>query len=154
MRKLQEKVMREQEKMKHVEKMNKVKPMIDEYKKQKEFEKEKQSEKIVKPEISEIDLERIKEKNERLIENKILITKHKPYEKIKREMNYVKYKLKKMEKLEAMEPKLEAKTEGYIQKERKKYDPKIDKGRKAETMGGNVLYRTTRAVPEWRKGLV
>jgi hypothetical protein len=148
-----EKAKREQEKMKHIEKMNKVKPMIEEYKKQKEREKEKQIEKLSTHEINETDLDRIREKNEKLVEKKILVSKTKPLEKIRRAKSYVKFRLKQMEKLEAIEPKLEEKTEGYIQKERKKHDPKKDKGRIADTMGGNVLYHTNRAIPQWRKGL-
>lgn len=150
---MQERQKREMEKLKYLERTNKVKPMIEEFKKQKELEKEKQIEKVEKIEISEIDLERIKEKNDKLLENKILIMKNKPDEKIKRAKTYVKYKLKKMEKLDSMDPKLEEKTEGYMQKERKKHDPQKDKSRMANTMGGNVLFRTTRAVPEWRKAL-
>jgi hypothetical protein len=144
---------REQERQKYVERSSKVKPMLDEYKKQKEFEKqiELENQNVGKERISEIDLERVKERNDKLLESKKLISRVKPYEKIQRAMSYTKFKLKKMEKLEQLEPKIDVPTAEYENKKRKKHD--YVNNREANTMGGNVLQRTTRAIPEWRRCL-
>jgi hypothetical protein len=143
---------REQERQKYIEKTNKVKPMLDEFKKQKDYQKQLEQEANTNVnKISEIDLERVKERNDKLVESKKLLAKVKPYEKIRLAKSYTKFKLKRMEKLELLETKIEEPTAEYENKKRKKHD--YVNNRQADTMGGNVLHRTTRAVPEWRKGL-
>ncbi len=63
----------------------------------------------------------------------------------------MKFKIKKEKELEKVESKLNVQTEAIKEKQRKKHDYKSNKV--ADTMGGNVLGRMARAVPEWRKGL-
>lgn len=148
---------KEKEKLKYIEKANIIKPMIEEYKKNKNlientFENSNLNQNKV--EINQIDLERIKEKNDKLVEKKMLIIKTKSLNNIKKAENYTKYKLKKMESMDVVPSKLTEKTKGFESKQRKKYDSNNEQKKDAHTMANNVLGRMTRAVPEWRKALV
>jgi hypothetical protein len=145
---------REQERQKYIEKTNKVKPMLEDYKRQKEYQKQVEQEMAAfntVNQINEIDLERVRERNEKLVESKKLINKVKPFEKIQRAKSYTQFKLKKMVKLDQMEAKVDEPTAGCEGKKRQKHD--YVNNRQANTMGGNVLQRTTRAIPEWRRCL-
>lgn len=151
----QENLKIEKERLRLLEKANKIKPLIEEYKKQKDYNKHQKN--LTKIEnnfekISEIDLERINEKNLILLEKKKSIINSKSISLIKNNENYTKYKLKKMEILENIKPKIQDKTEGSNNKIRNKHDYVNNKS--ADSMAGNVLGKMTRAVPIWRKGLI
>ena len=70
---------------------------------------------------------------------------------IKSSENYVKYKLKAMEKYANVETKFDKPSEIEERKKRKKHDYVNNKD--ACTMGGNVLGHMSRAIPAWRQGL-
>lgn len=150
--KLQQEI-REKERIKNLERNRIVQPLIDDYKRRKSlvrqsFDKGPSCEKV---EISEIDLERIKDKNSRLLERKKSMITCKSLSKIKTAESYTKYKLKKMEEHDRIEPKIFEKTENAQNKQRKKHDYKSN--RTAESMANNVLGHVGRAVPQWRKSL-
>lgn len=156
--KLEKEIMlKEKERQKFIEIIEKNKVVLDEYHMLKELEKvqkdlqENTSVQNKKP-ISEIDLERIKEKNIILEEKRKLMVKSKSIKTIRDNENYKKYQMKKVEKMAKVESKLEYKTTAVIQKQRNKHDFQSNKD--ASTMANNVLGRMCRAVPEWRKSLV
>ena len=84
----------------------------------------------------------------------MLLVKSKSFSVIKKAESYTKYKLKKMEKMEKIQPMLLEKTEGFENKQRKKFDKNSENIKDAHTMANNVLGRMTRAVPQWRKSLI
>lgn len=142
----------EKERQKYIERTKRVQPLLEEYKRRKSFVKQSEKSQFYeKPEINEIDLERIKEKSNQLIERKKSMITSKSVSKIKTAESYMKYKLKKMEQFDKIEPKLQEKTENCVNKQRKKHDYKSNKN--ADSMAGNVLGHMTRAIPEWRKSL-
>lgn len=131
--------------------------MIDDFKQRKENErilmmmtnsKMNQCEKV-----DPIDVERIREREEALLEKRKNAVRAKSSKYFKSEMNYQKYKIKSQIKLDKMETKINQMTEDFKSKARHKFDPKKDKSRDACTMANNVLNHMSRAVPEWRKGL-
>ncbi len=148
---------KEKEKYTYEEKKKILQPHLEEYKKYKNYLKQEQEylkQQIInenKFEINEIDLDRIKEKNNKILEKKLNTAKAKSVNKLQSEKNYIKFKFKKISELEKVESKLNEKTEAIKEKQRKKHDYKSNKI--ADTMGGNVLGRIGRAVPQWRRGL-
>ena len=84
----------------------------------------------------------------------MLIVKSKSLNMIKKAESYTKYKIKKMDELDKIQPQLLVKTENFENKQRKKFDKSKDHKKDAFTMANNVLGRMTRAVPQWRKGLI
>ena len=152
-----ENAQKEKDRQKFLEIIEKNKIVLDEYHKQKElekFQKDLHDNTTVqnKKNISEIDLERIREKNLVLEEKRKLIVKSKSIKSIRENENYKKYQMKKVEKMAKVESKLDYKTTAVIQKQRTKHD--FQSNKEASTMANNVLGRMTRAVPEWRKSLV
>ncbi len=152
-----ENAQKEKDRQKFLEIIEKNKTVLDEYHKQKElekFQKDLQDNTTVqnKKNISEIDLDRIREKNLVLEEKRKLIVKSKSIKSIRENENYKKYQMKKVEKMAKVESKLDYKTTAVIQKQRTKHD--FQSNKEASTMANNVLGRMTRAVPEWRKSLV
>jgi len=148
---------RERERIVYEEKKKFVQPHLEEYKKYKNYIKQEQeflkqqTLLELKADINEIDLERIKEKNDKILEKRINTAKAKSVQKLRNAEHYVKFKIKKIKELEKVESKLTVQTEAIKEKQRKKHDYKTNKN--ADTMGGNLLGRMARAVPEWRKGL-
>jgi hypothetical protein len=151
-----EQEIKEKERMKYLERSSVVKPMIEEYKKVKIVQEINKTNSELNPSIkvSEIDMERIKEKSEKIVQKKMLIVKSKSLNMIKKAESYTKYKIKKMDELDKIQPQLLVKTENFENKQRKKFDKSKDHKKDAFTMANNVLGRMTRAVPQWRKGLI
>ena len=153
---IQENVQKEKEMQKFFEIIEKNKIVLQEYHKQKEIEKfEKDlddSSNVTKKRISEIDLERIKEKNMLLEEKRKLIVKSKSIKSIRETENFKKYQIKKVEKMAKVESKLDYKTTAVLQKQRTKHDFQSNKD--ACTMANNVLGKLSRAIPEWRKSVI
>ena len=148
---------KEKEKLKFIDRVEKNKGALEEYNKNKGIEKlEKdlnEANNVIKiKKISEFDLERIREKNNFLEEKKRLIVKSKSIGIIKINENYMKYQLKKVEKMAKIESKLDYKTTATVQKQRQKHD--FTNNKDAGTMSNNVLGKLSRAVPEWRKSLI
>jgi hypothetical protein len=148
--------MRQNERERYNTYVENVKPILEQYKNMKIIKKQnsllvQQSE---KPMLNEIDLQRIQERNEDLVKQKMFLKKSKSINALKSGENYTKYKMKKNEELSKIKPKLNEETEIHQMKTRKKFDKNNEKGRDACTMGGNILNRGARAVPEWRKGLI
>jgi hypothetical protein len=153
----QEQLQKEKEKQKFSEIIEKNKVILEGYYKQKDleqFEKDLMETPAAqnKKKISEIDLERINERNQALEEKRKLIVKSKSIKLIKESENYKKFQIKKSEKLAKVESKLDYKTAAISQKQRNKHDYQSNKD--GCTMANNVLGRMSRAVPEWRKSLV
>lgn len=146
----------EREKQKFNRLANENKELIENYKKEKSLAENRNYSTSVSihREINEIDLQRIKEKNEKLIEKKMLVIRSKSVNKIRNSENYTKFKLKKMEKFEKIEPRLNQNTTGYELKKRNKFDPDKETKREASSMANNVLGHMSRATPLWRKGLL
>jgi len=132
------------------------KQVVEEFKKKKEEtvkENQLKSSKTLsyKTDINEIDLERVKERNIMLEEKKKMLVKSKSINNVKKTENYVKYKLKNMEKFADIEPKFDKPSENEERKKRKKHDYTTNKD--ANTMAGAVLRQVGRAIPAWRQGL-
>ena len=130
------------------------KTLVEEFKKKKEVETERlrnSSKGLLKVEINEIDLERVKERNQALEEKRKLLVKSKSINMVKTSENYVKYKLKNMEKYADIETKFDKPSELEERKKRKKHDYVNNKD--GDTMAGNVLGKMSRAIPVWRQGL-
>jgi hypothetical protein len=148
---------RENERFLYEEKKKMLQPQLEEYKKYKNYIKQEQeyikqlSLLENKADINEIDLERIKEKNNKILDKRLSNAKAKSVLKLKNAEQYAKFKIKKIHELEKVDSKLTSQTEAIKEKQRKKHDYTTNKV--ADTMGGNVLGHTARAVPEWRKGL-
>lgn len=149
---------KEREKYYYEEKKKMLQPHLEEYKKYKNYLKQEQEylkQQILyekKMEINEIDLERIREKNNKILEKRLNTAKAKSVNKLKNAESYAKFKIKKMQELEKVDSKLTEQTEAIKEKQRRKHDYKTNKI--ADTMGGNVLGRMARAVPDWRRGLL
>ena len=104
--------------------------------------------------ISNIDLERIKEKNELLIKKKVEAKRSKSSIGIKVETNYINYKENKKSKIFAnVNSKLNENTTIFELKKRNKFDPNKEKSKDAFSLANNVLGKTALKVPQWRKGL-
>lgn len=145
---------KERERYLYEEKKRLLQPQIEEYKKYKNYIKQEQElykQTENKFEVNEIDMERIKEKNTKLLESKMTKIKQKSVNKFKSAEKFAKFKIKRMQELEKVPSKLNTRTENVINKQRKKHD--YTNNKTPDTMGGNVLGRMARAIPEWRKGL-
>lgn len=153
----QEVLSKEKDKQKFNEIIEKNKVLLEEYYKNKEIERlEKDLQETTsaqnRKQISDIDLERINERNQNLEERRKLVVKSKSTKVFKESENYKKYQMKRIEKLAKVESKLDYKTTAVTQKQRLKHDYQNNKD--ASTMANNVLGRMCRAVPDWRKPLV
>ena len=146
----EEKAKKEREKQYYKEKTLKAKNQLVEFKIQKEenqIKRQKSACGFKKPEINPIDLERINERNNKLLEKK---KKEKELDKKELEYNFFVENKKKFSNVESL-----LLNPTYISevKKRKKFDPNEDSYKDAYTMGGNVLGKTALKTPEWRKNL-
>ena len=130
---------------------------LEDYYKRKEEEKRKKEEEEEKKKrgtsINKFDIERIKEKEEVLLEKKIVAKRVKSSKGLSNELMYQNYKMKEKEKLKYIPSKVNELTTQSKNRKREKFDPKKEKGKGACTMANNVLGKTTRAIPLWRQGL-
>ena len=130
---------------------------LEDYYKRKEEEKRKKEEEEEKKKrgtsINKFDIDRIKEKEEVLLEKKIVAKRVKSSKGLSNELMYQNYKMKEKEKLKYIPSKVNELTTQSKNRKREKFDPKKEKGRDACTMANNVLGKTTRAIPLWRQGL-
>ena len=158
-----QKMMEEQKMQKMKEKeiyyMNKQRNQyaLEDYYRRKEEEKRKKEEEEEKKKrgtsINKFDIDRIKEKEEVLLEKKIVAKRVKSSKGLSNELMYQNYKMKEKEKLKYIPSKVNELTTQSKNRKREKFDPKKEKGRDACTMANNVLGKTTRAIPLWRQGL-
>ena len=158
-----QKMMEEQKMQKMKEKeiyyMNKQRTQYaleDYYRKKEEEQKRKKEEEEKKKRgtsINKFDIDRIKGKEEALLEKKIVAKRIKSSKGLSNEIMYQNYKIREKEKLKYIPSKVNELTTQSKNRKREKFDPKKDKGRDACTMANNVLGKTTRAIPLWRQGL-
>ena len=160
-----QKLMEEQKMQKKKEKetyyMNKQRNqyLLNDYYRKKEEEEQKK--KIMEEEekkkrglsINKFDIDRIKEKEDALLEKKIVAKRVKSSKGISNELMYQNYKMKEKEKMKYIPSKYNQLTTQSKNRKREKFDPKKDKGKDACTMANNVLGKTSRAIPLWRQGL-
>ena len=160
-----QKLMEEQKMQKQKEKeayyMNKQRNqyLLNDYYRKKEEEEQKK--KIKEEEekkkrglsINKFDIDRIKEKEDALLEKKIVAKRVKSSKGISNELMYQNYKMKEKEKMKYIPSKYNQLTTQSKNRKREKFDPKKDKGKDACTMANNVLGKTSRAIPLWRQGL-
>ena len=129
--------------------------ILEEYKKKKEYENYVRSNtSLTNQPVNPIDIERIREREEKLLEKKKNVLRAKSSKNFKAEETYSKYKLMQNKKYGNIETKINQTTEGFKNKQRTKFNPKTDKGKDACTMANNLLGHMSRAVPAWRKGFV
>ena len=130
---------------------------LEGYHRRKEEEKRKKEEEEEKKKrgtsINKFDIDRIKEKEEVLLEKKIMAKRVKSSKGLSNEIMYQNYKMKEKEKLKYIPSKINEMTAQSKNRKREKFDPKKEKGRDACTMANNVLGKTSRGIPLWRKGL-
>ena len=133
--------------------------VLDDYHKRKE--EEEQRKKIMEEEekkkrglsINKFDIERIKGKEDALLEKKIVAKRVKSSKGLSKELMYQNYKMREKEKLKYIPSKYKELTTQSKNRKREKFDPKKDHGKDACTMANNVLGRTSRAIPLWRQGI-
>ena len=133
--------------------------MLEDYYRRKE--EEEQRKKMIEEEekkkrglsINKFDIDRIKEKEDALLEKKIVAKRVKSTKGLSKEIMYQNYKMKEKEKMKYIPSKYKELTTQSKNRKREKFDPKKEKGRDACTMANNVLGRTSRAIPLWRQGI-
>ena len=133
--------------------------MLEDYYRRKE--EEEQRKKIIEEEekkkrglsINKFDIDRIKEKEDALLEKKIVAKRVKSTKGLSKEIMYQNYKMKEKEKMKYIPSKYKELTTQSKNRKREKFDPKKEKGRDACIMANNVLGRTSRAIPLWRQGI-
>jgi hypothetical protein len=133
--------------------------MLENYYRRKEEEEQKR--KMIEEEekkkrglsINKFDIDRIKEKEDALLEKKIVAKRVKSTKGLSKEIMYQNYKMKEKEKMKYIPSKYKELTTQSKNRKREKFDPKKEKGRDACTMANNVLGRTSRAIPLWRQGI-
>ena len=151
----------QKQKEKEIYYINKIKTqyILNDYHKKKEQEKEKQrlieEEKIKneKNNINKFDIDRIKDKEDALLNKKLEAKQNKASIKLNQEIKYQNYKIKEKEKLKYIPSKLKESTTQSKNRKREKFDANKEQKKDAFTMANNVLGRTTRAIPTWRQGL-
>ena len=151
----------QKQKEKEIYYINKIKTqyILNDYHKKKEQEKEKQrlieEEKIKneKNNINKFDIDRIKDKEDALLNKKLEAKQNKASIKLNQEIKYQNYKIKEKEKLKYIPSKLKESTTQTKNRKREKFDANKEQKKDAFTMANNVLGRTTRAIPTWRQGL-
>ena len=136
-------------------KKEKTQNQLEEYKKKKEYENYMRSNTSnTNTNVSPIDIERIREREEILLEKRKEALRAKSSKNFKMEESYTKFKLKQNKKFSAVDTKIYQTTEGWKKKQRTKFNPQTDHGKDACTMANNLLGHMSRAVPAWRKGFV
>jgi len=150
----------QKQKEKEIYYINKIKTqyILDDYHKKKEQEKEKQrlieEEKIKSGQnINKFDIDRIKDKEDALLQKKLEAKQNKASVKMNQEIKYQNYKIKEKEKLKYVPSKLKESTTQSKNRKREKFDANKEQKKDAYTMANNVLGRTARAIPAWRQGL-
>jgi len=150
----------QKQKEKEIYYINKIKTqyILDDYHKKKEQEKEKQrlieEEKIKSAQnINKFDIDRIKDKEDALLQKKLEAKQNKASVKMNQEIKYQNYKIKEKEKLKYVPSKLKESTTQSKNRKREKFDANKEQKKDAYTMANNVLGRTARAIPVWRQGL-
>lgn len=151
----------QRQKEKEIYYINKIKNqyILDNYHKRKQKEKE-EKEKLLEEEriklaqnINQFDIERIKDKEDALLQKKLDAKQIKDSKKVNQEIKYQNYKIKEKQKLKFVPSKLKESTTQSKNRKREKFDPTKEQKKDACTMANNVLGRTTRAIPTWRQGL-
>ena len=132
---------------------------LEEYHQRKKQEQEEKA-KLIEEEknklaqnINKFDIDRIKDKEDALLQKKLDAKQVKVSNKLSQEIKYQNYKIKEKEKLKYVPSKLKESTTQSKNRKREKFDPNKEQKKDAYTMANNVLGRTTRAVPSWRQGL-
>ena len=131
----------------------------EDYHRKKQQEKE-QKEKLLEEEkiklaqnINKFDIDRIKDKEDALLQKKLDAKQVKASKKFNEEIKYQNYKIKEKQKLKYVPSKLKESTTQSKNRKREKFDPNKEQKKDAYTMANNVLGRTARAIPAWRQGL-
>lgn len=159
----EEKKEKEKKRLMSMRKENQIK--LEEYKKIKSDENvkrrnnkiETEEEGMTRQVVNEIDIERINERNNQLLERRLEAIRNRENMKnesnLKIERSYSLYKQKKQVELENVQTKLYENTELMNMKKREKFDFEREKGKDGFSMANNVLMKTNKKIPSWRKGL-
>ncbi|CAD8179496.1 unnamed protein product [Paramecium octaurelia] len=128
------------------------------YREQKMIERQreqelKQVETMSRRYVSQEAKERIKMKENQLLEKKKSILEQKQRKQFDQEMKQQAREEDKYIKFAYVESKLNETTKAAELQKRQKFDPKIDNGKYADTFGGNLLGAGRRAIPGWRQNL-
>jgi len=151
----------QRQKEKEIYYINKIKNqyILEDYHRRKEKEKE-EKERLIEEEklklaqnINKFDIDRIKDKEDALLQKKLDAKQVKQSNKMSQEIKYQNYKIKEKQKLKYVPSKLKESTTQSKNRKREKFDPNKEQKKDACTMANNVLGRTTRAIPSWRQGL-
>ena len=129
--------------------------LLSEYKKRKEYETycKQQQQHLTTQVVDPIDMERIKEKEEELLEKKRNVVLAKSSKQLPYETTYARYKLNHNKKYSNINNKLNELTTGSRNKQRHNFNPQTDQAKDACTMANNILGHVSRGVPAWRKGM-
>ena len=151
----------QRQKEKEIYYINKIKNhyALEDYHRRKKQEQEEKA-KLIEEEkiksaqnINKFDIDRIKDKEDALLQKKLDAKQNKVSNKLSQEIKYQNYKMKEKEKLKYVPSKLKESTTQSRNRKREKFDPNKEQKKDAYTMANNVLGRTTRAIPTWRQGL-
>ena len=151
----------QKQKEKEIYYINKIKNqyILEDYHRKKEKEKEERERKIeeekikLSKNINKFDIDRIKDKEDALLQKKLKAKQVKASNKMNQEIKYQNYIMKEKEKLKYVPSKLKESTTQSKNRKREKFDPNKEQKKDAYTMANNVLGKTTRAIPSWRQGL-
>ena len=155
----EQKMQRQKEKENYYINKQKNQYILEDYYRKKEEEeqrrkiKEEEEKKKRQMSINKFDIDRIKGKEEALLEKKIVAKRVKSSKGLSKEIMFQNYKMRDKEKLKYIPSKINELTTQSKNRKRQKFDPKKEKGRDACTMANNVLGRTSRAIPLWRQGI-
>jgi len=144
------------EKEREIYLINKIKNqnLINEYHKKKEELKQNfLSQNNAPIEINKFDFERIKEREDNLLQKKKDAIRAKSSKKFRIEENYAKYKLKQCAQMNKIKSKINESTDAARNKQRNKFNPDLDPKKDACTMANNMFGHMNRAIPLWRRGL-
>ena len=151
----------QRQKEKEIYYINKIKNhyALEDYHRRKKQEQEEKA-KLIEEEkiksaqnINKFDIDRIKDKEDALLQKKLDAKQVKQSNKMSQEIKYQNYKIKEKQKLKYVPSKLKESTTQSKNRKREKFDPNKEQKKDACTMANNVLGRTTRAIPSWRQGL-
>ena len=141
----------QQQKKETAEKLKQFKE-LKELKKMKEQEREQLKKEISIKFLNPFELERIRQKEEKLLERKLILLETQQIKLTEKILSQEKTKELMKAKFAYVEPKLDHQTAAIANKKTKKFDPKQDQGKLADTFGGMLGKGMSRAVPSWRQG--
>lgn len=143
--------------LKRKRELDRKKQQIEEYKSMKQMEnvrkeQAKEMESREKKYVSNQQWENIQKREELQFQRQMQLKMDNQYKKSHRSRSMAKMMSNQNKKYDKVKSRLKQETVGMIGKQRDKFDPKRDKGKYADSMGGNLVRTTGKAMAGWRGG--